>query len=308
MQINYKRFSIIFLALFLLVSSIIAAVYFGFYAKKSPDIIEEPQNILLPQELSGLVSTASDHGFGELASSAKAALIYDANNDKILFAKNPYEKLPIASISKLITALVFLDHNPGLSKTMTILPEENVIGGRLQITPEEEITVKDLFYISLLGSANNTALALMRSTGLKEEDFVEEMNRKAIALNMHNSFFVEPTGLDDRNKSSAYDVALLAKEAFSKQIIREATTQKEYQLKTLNTKREHTVKNTNELITNGLNFTGSKTGYLNEAGYCLVVQAENQNKKIIAVVLGSPSKQDHFQDIKYFVEKGMTVD
>lgn len=307
MQISYQRFGIIFLTFLLLVLLVIAAVYFGFYARKISDDAEDPQNNPLPKELADLVSQEADQEFGELASSAKSALIYDANNDKILFAKNPYEKLPVASISKLMTALVFLDHNPGFGKTMTILPEENVIGGRLQIAPEEEITVKDLFYISLLGSANNTALALVRSTGLKEEDFVEEMNRKAIALGMHNSFFVEPTGLDDRNKSSAYDLALLAKEAFSKQIIREASIQKEYQLKTLNTKREHTVKNTNELIADIPSLTGSKTGYLDEAGYCLVVQTENQNKKIIAVVLGSPSKQDHFQDIRYFVEKGMTT-
>ncbi len=229
------------------------------------------------------------------------AIVYDTNIKKILFSKSSFQQVPVASLTKLMTAMVFLETEPDLSRSFDILPGENVEGSRLYLNWGETVSLKDLLYASIVGSANNATLALVRSTGIPKEEFVERMNQKAIKLGLETTHFIDPTGLDPANVSSAYDIARLAEEAFKNEIIKDAASRNEYYLIVQNTGRAHTVKNPNKLLGVESGVGASKTGYLNEAGYCLAVQLA-QKDNIIVVVLGSASKEANFADVKKLVQ------
>lgn len=227
---------------------------------------------------------------------ARSVLMWDTARQEIFFQQNGFERLPIASLTKLMTAMIALDHGITWEQPASIELPEYVIGGRLLLHPGEEATMRDLFYASLLGSANNATLAYVRTLGITPEDFVEEMNRKAIALGLEQTHFVEVTGLDPDNVSTAYEIARLAEYAFAHYPqIRHATSAAEYSFTVRGSGRAHTLKNTNKLISeSGLSVFGSKTGYLDEAGYCLVTHTDGY----IGVILGSRSEQGHFGDMQ----------
>jgi len=236
--------------------------------------------------------------------SAESALLYDINNGGILFEQNGFERRPIASITKLMTAMVALDHGIPWDQTADIQSEEYVQGGRLLLHPGEHVTMRDLFNASLLGSANNATLAYVRQLGMPKEEFVRRMNRKAIELGLEQTEFEDVTGLSPRNVSTAYEVAVIAKTAFSQYPeIAAATSQAEYKMVVGESGREHTIRNTNKLVSEwGDAASGSKTGYLYEAKYCLVMQGAGESADKIAVVLGSPSENSHFSEVKQLLE------
>ncbi|MDP3965134.1 MAG: serine hydrolase [bacterium] len=228
-------------------------------------------------------------GAPELASGS--AIVIDRASGKVLFEKYSDEIMPIASLTKLMTAIVFLKHNPGW-ETEVVLAEEDMAGGaKLYASVGESLTVRDLFHTTLIGSANNTAKALARSTGLSKEDFVAEMNATAKQLGMPSAMFIEPSGLDPRNSASARDIARLADEALKFFDISQATSTRSYSFAMKNTGRPHNIKNTNLLVhESSLYILGGKTGYLEEAGNCLVTRARNsEGKEVTAVVLQHPS-------------------
>lgn len=228
----------------------------------------------------------------ETQSTARASVVIDASSGRILAEHDSTVMYPIASLTKLMSAMVALDHGVSLDREVTILPEEFTVGGTLRIVPGvETVTVRDLLYASIVGSANNAALALVRSTGLSKEEFVREMNRKAVALDAEHLSFADPSGLDPRNIGSAYDVARMAAVAWTKYpLIRDAASRGSYPIVTRNTHREHTVKNSNGLFERAASkFQFSKTGYLDEALYCLVLGRETPMGLIVAVTLGHPS-------------------
>ncbi|MBU2229072.1 hypothetical protein KJ810_01540, partial [Patescibacteria group bacterium] len=236
----------------------------------------------------GPIKTSESSGVHLTASSA---IVIDKATGKILFQKEPDSQLSIASITKLMTAFVFLENNPGFDKTGQIGVGENSLeGSRVQVKSDDLMTIEDLFYASLVGSANNATQALVHSTGLTGEEFILEMNKKAKSLGMENTFYVEPTGLNSGNVSTANDLAKLGKVAFEKKEIRDATTRKEHTFITLGNNEFHKQTSTNDLLDSYLNITGGKTGFTYDAGYCLIVQAENEQKnEVIAVVLDSES-------------------
>lgn len=231
---------------------------------------------------------------------ATSALLYDRDAQSILFEQNGFERVPIASITKLMTAMVALDHGFDWDQPVTIEPREYVIGGQLLLHPGETATMRDLFHVSLVSSANNVTLAYVRMLGIPPEEFVREMNRKAIEIGLEQTTFTDVTGLDPENISTAYEVARLADAAFSNYPeIAAATARAEYTFKLGGSDREHTVRNSNKAMTaEHRPFAGSKTGFLYEAGYCLVTQGTGDAKSRIAVILGSPSEQGHFADIE----------
>ena len=135
---------------------------------------------------------------------------------------------------------------------------------------------------------------------IMEEEFIQEMNRKAIALNLEQTEFFDVTGLNSKNVSTAYEVAILAHQAFTKYPdISQVTSQKKYTFTVRGTQREHTIRNTNKLIADGnMEATGSKTGFLYEAGYCLVTQGAGVHKDRIAVVMNDISEDAQFAEIE----------
>lgn len=231
---------------------------------------------------------------------ARSALVYDIDQGQIVFEQNGFERRPIASLTKLMTAMVAIDHGIDWDAQANIEPQEYVAGGQLLLHPGETVKMRDLFAASLLGSANNATLAYVRQLNIPTEEFVQEMNRKAIELGLEQTQFVDVTGLNPENVSTAYEAAKMASIAFTKYPdIAEVTSQPTYTLVASGTEREHTMKNTNKLLSEGGEaFLGSKTGFLYEAGYCLVVRGSGTHEHHIAIVLGSPTENQQFIDMK----------
>lgn len=229
---------------------------------------------------------------------AESVLLWDTETNVILFERGGFVRRPLASITKLMTAMVALDYGIEWDQEMAIRLDEYGAGGQLLLHPGETVTMQDLFHASLVGSANNATLAYVRGLGIDQQEFVRMMNRKAIELGLEQTDFVDVTGLSPHNVSTAYEVARLAEHAFSKYPrIAEATSQAAYTFTIGGSGREHTIRTTNKLISEeGIHVTGSKTGYLYEAGWCLVVQGSEALEHRIAVVLGSPSEDASFDD------------
>lgn len=238
---------------------------------------------------------------------ATNGLVVDWDSGQALWSKNPEEKSSIASLTKIMTALVFLDHNPGWETKIKILSSDQREGGAAFLGNGEEVTVRDLFYLALVKSINSAAAALARSTGLSEKDFVAAMNQKAQELGLNDTVFVDPTGLYMGNISTAVDLAVLFREALQKTAIANATTMEKYQVSVLNKDNGRNAESTDILLASYLNkdpyrILGGKTGYTEEAGYCLVLGVEKSGRKIISVMLGSNSIDNRFNDTKGIVD------
>jgi D-alanyl-D-alanine carboxypeptidase len=233
---------------------------------------------------------------------AQSALAVDAHSGKVLYKKNPQEIRSIASITKLMTALVFLDNNPGWQKKFHTIASDRRNGGIIHLNTGEVLTIRNLFFTALIASDNDATVALARSTGLSEKDFIKAMNKKASSLGLNNTIFIEPSGLHDGNKSTAEDIAKLVQVAISDQFIKEATSTNRYEFEVQakeEAKRKVSLVNTDWLTNSYLHVLGGKTGYIEKSGYCLAVKLKNEtDQKIIVVVLGSASNFDRFQDVK----------
>ncbi|MDD5043568.1 MAG: serine hydrolase [Patescibacteria group bacterium] len=235
---------------------------------------------------------------------AQSVVVVDGATGKVLYQNNDSAVRSIASITKLITVLVFLDNNPGWDKEIIFNEEDKSEGSTDYLYVGESVKVRDLFYLSLMMSNNSATTALVRSTGLGRSEFVSLMNKKAEEFGMADTRFVDIVGFDDFNISTARDIAKLASVAFANSDIREATTPERYTIHTLNTNRYFYIYNTNYLLTSFLNegdyrVAAGKTGYTNAAGYCLATEIEkNGAGNIITVVLGSDSLDNRFQDTK----------
>ena len=238
-----------------------------------------------------------------IETTARAALIFDKASGTILFDKNSRDKISLASLTKLMTALVVLDEKPEWEKTIKLAHADNRDGGIVYARPPEEVMVKDLFEMTLVGSVNNAAAAMARSTGLTEEAFVAKMNNKAKEIGMNNTVFADPTGLLPENQSTARDVARLLANALDHEEIKEAVVKKTYVFSPQKSSKVYYVKSTNELLWSFLNeepytFIGGKTGYIEESGYNLAVEAERNGHKVVIVVLGSSTAEERFKEIK----------
>ncbi|MEY4723313.1 MAG: hypothetical protein RLZZ324_826 [Candidatus Parcubacteria bacterium] len=229
---------------------------------------------------------------------ATSVFVADAASHRTLMSYRATVPHPLASISKLVTSMVVLDRKPSLAARYSVLASDEVGGARLSVSRRDLLTRLQLLNVTLIGSANNTANALARSTGLSKARFVQAMNAKASALGLKGTSFVDPTGIKVANTSTAEDVAAIGLTAFDYDDIRRATTTPLYTV-TL-ARGTHTVKSTNLLLrdeTNGLTILGGKTGYLVESNWNLVVKLQDARKEpIIVVVLGTSSQAQSFRD------------
>lgn len=229
-----------------------------------------------------------------------------SSDDYLLFAYRPDEITPIASLTKLMTVLVFLEHSPGWDSVYEIKREDRREGGKIYLFFGEKVTIKDLFYLSLVASDNTATIALVRSSGLSEEEFVQKMNEKAVRLGLSKTKFSDPVGLSDNNVSTAREIASLVKSSLSYQEIRRATTIQAYEFKTLAGKRKKVLTTDyllNNFSSNGLEIVGGKTGYTDLAGYCFAGEfIDESSKEIITVILGGRSSEERFQKTKELAE------
>ena len=228
---------------------------------------------------------------------SSVALVIDQDTDQVLFSKNPQAVLPIASITKLMTALVV---------TEAALPEDELLsisqddvdtekGSRSRLRVGTELTRGEMMHLALMSSENRAAHALGRHYPGGLPAFVAAMNRKAVQLGMTDTHYVEPTGLSSSNRSSAHDLTLLVKAAYGHPNIRELSTSPEAQVAI--GRRQMQFVNTNRLVNNPTWEIGlQKTGYISEAGRCLVMQAELAGRKLIMVLLDSAGKYSRLGD------------
>ncbi|MFA5106842.1 MAG: serine hydrolase [Patescibacteria group bacterium] len=228
-----------------------------------------------------------------------SAVVFDPIGGQQLFRKNPNTVRSIASLTKLMTVLVFLDHNPGFGQEVEITEADQIAEGSIGLEVGDKVIVRDLFYASLVNSANNATQALARSTGMSREVFVAAMNQRAKDMGLSNTHFVDVTGLDPGNVSTASEVARMADFAFRNAEISQATTLPNHEFTTLNTNRTIRFNNTNKLLESFLHLSGGKTGYTEEAGYCLAIRTDDgQGHDIVVVDLGTAGPDERFQEVK----------
>ncbi len=236
--------------------------------------------------------------------SADSVLIIDAKTKVKLWGKEAETKRPSASLTKLMTALVFLKSAPHWQKVIEIKKADFQYGSSRYLKLGEQLTVKDLFHVGLIGSDNVAITALVRSTGLSEEEFIKRMNQQARLLGMNNSSFVEPTGLLSENVSTATDLSQLVDRAFQETLINQVTSLKNYQLFINPGERTREIINTNKLLGNNeFKIVAGKTGSSVEAGYCLASLLQGNNgQQIVIIVLGSKGDESRFSDTKTLAE------
>jgi D-alanyl-D-alanine endopeptidase (penicillin-binding protein 7) len=238
-----------------------------------------------------------------------AVLVLDENGEEV-YSKDVNEPRPIASITKLMTAMVILDSNLNLQEKIAITKDDRdliqLTGSRLKYGAT--LTRKQLLQLALMSSENRAANALARTWPQGKAAFVAAMNKKADALGMQASHFNDPAGLDPGNVASAHDTAMMVRAAISYPLIRNATTTRSARVKPYKDRGELRFNNTNRLLENKTwDIQLSKTGYLNESGRCLVMQTEINDQPLTIVLLNSFGKLTPFGDsnrIRQWIESG----
>ncbi len=243
-------------------------------------------------QLAGLHSTDDP-----LDLKSSVAFVLDQETNEVLLSKNAEAVLPIASITKLMTALVVVEARQPLDEVLTITQDdvdtEKHSGSRLAVGTQ--LTRGEMLHLALMASENRAANALGRHYPGGLQAFVSAMNAKARELGMSDTRYVEPTGLSSRNQSSAPDLARLVKAAHQHELIRELSTSREYQVAV--GRRQLMFHTTNALVRNPSWEIGlQKTGYISEAGRCLVMQAQLAGRKLIMVLLDSAGKYSRVGD------------
>ena len=233
---------------------------------------------------------------------ARSVFVVDLKSGKILYAKNQNEKLPIASLTKLVTAMTFLDSKPNLDETITFESGDFDGEGKAVFIPGETITKGDALNAMLIGSVNACANAIARTSGGKA--FIKQMNQKIQELQLQSPEFFEPSGVDPRNQASAADVAAIISSALRYTEIKSAAEKSVIEIVGQVTKKTYKVESTNLLLSSYLNkepykIILAKTGSLPEAGYCMAqVTQSKEGNSVVAVELGSVNHFSRYQDVK----------
>lgn len=242
-----------------------------------------------------------------------AALVVNPSSGKVIYDKNTGAVAPIASITKLMTAMVVLDAKLNLDEPVVIdeADVDVIKGSRSRIPVGSAFRREDLMRLSLMASDNRAAAALGRTYPGGSAVFVESMNAKARALGLGNTRFVDATGLAPGNVSSPQNLALMVAAASSYPQIREYSTTPALHVRLPESGRELGFLNTNSLVrSDGWDIGLSKTGFINEAGKCLVMQATIASKSVVIVLLDSWGRYTRMGDanrIKKWIESGKVV-
>lgn len=249
----------------------------------------------------------NDHLSAGMVTTASSVILADRESGTVLFEKDPYVVRAIGSITKLMTALVFFDQKPDLTAKTVLLEEDIRDGGRLYLALNDPVVVEDLVRASLIGSDNSATITLVRTTGLSEDDFIAQMNAKAVELGMTETTFVEPTGLSPFNRSTAWDLLRLLDAALDDERIRAVTTTP-WAIVKQESGRTVEIPTTDALLESFVNqppfrLLGGKTGYLPEAGYGIALGAKKEGEgEVMVVVLGSPTADERVLDVKGLID------
>lgn len=249
----------------------------------------------------GVMTVGDQVGLGrtrdELDLASNVALVIDQRSSTVLFEKNSNAVLPIASLTKLMTALVVVDAKQDMNEILTVTNDDidriKGTGSRLRIGAQ--LSRAEMMHIALMSSENRAASALGRHYPGGLNAFVNAMNRKAAELGMTDSYFVEPTGLSSKNVSSARDLAKLTVAAYDYPLLRDYSTGHETAVDPGGRSLQY--RNSNLLVKNPEWEIGlQKTGYIAEAGRCLVMQAVIEGRPVIMIFLDSKGKLSRIGD------------
>jgi D-alanyl-D-alanine endopeptidase (penicillin-binding protein 7) len=237
---------------------------------------------------------------------SSVALVLDQDTHEVLLSKNDHAVLPIASLTKLMTGLLISQAHLPMDETLTLTQDDvdTEKGSSSRLAVGTTLTRGEMLHLALMSSENRAAHALGRTFPGGLDAFVQQMNAKARLLGMTDTRYVEPTGLSSRNQSSARDLAVLVNVAHSDPLVREYTTSPGYEVAV--GRRTLQYNNTNRLVLSPTWDIGlQKTGYISEAGRCLVMQAQVAGRKIIMVFLDSAGKFSRLGDaerVRHWVE------
>ena len=244
----------------------------------------------------------------ELVTDGKAAILIEAQTGEILYEKNPHEQLPPASMTKMMSMYLILGaiNNESMQWDEVIRVSENAAsygGSQIFLKPGEEMTVRDLFKSIAIASANDSVTALAERVAGSEEAFVEKMNEKAQELGMKNTVFKNPTGLTtEGHLTTPYDMSIIARHLLSDypEITEFSSLYEDYIRQ--DTESPFWLVNTNKLLKYVDGVDGLKTGFTQEAGYCLTATANRNDMRVIAVVMGGSKSDIRNQEVTRLIE------
>ncbi len=231
---------------------------------------------------------------------AEAAIIYNPVTGQILWEQNSQEQRSIASITKVMTAAVFLENDPDLSRQVVIQRADVRRASTTYIRAGYKLTTNDLLHLLLIGSDNAAARALARVSPEGSEGFITRMNEKARELGLSNTKYADPSGLLSANVSSAYDMARLIAYVSGDPRISDIMRKQEYSAAV--GRRSVTVRSTNQLVRQGdVDVLGGKTGFISKAGYCLatILRLPQGGPQVAVVVLGAKSNAGRFWETRH---------
>jgi D-alanyl-D-alanine endopeptidase (penicillin-binding protein 7) len=250
--------------------------------------------------------------YPNLSLRSASVLVEDQQTGEYLIEKHPDLIVPIASITKLMTAMVILDAKLNLNEKITITAADvdKIRHSHSRLPLNTSLSRNDALLLALMSSENRAAHALARTYPRGLNDFIQAMNAKAQALGLHETHFADPTGLSSENVSSARDLARMVNAAYEYDLIRRYTTRKESFIRV--GKRILRFCNTNHLVRNPRWQIGlSKTGYIDEAGRCLVMQSKVAQRPVLIVLLDADGKMTRYGDanrIKKWMEESLAGD
>ncbi len=236
--------------------------------------------------------------------SGRHIVVRDSVTGQMLYGKGAYDSWPMASVTKLLSALVLLDVPLNFASTTSAAidgePDNDVAAGAVY-------RVEDLWNAALISSSNRAVVSLVDATGLSREEFVQRMNQKALELGMTGTKVSEPTGLDPRNRSTAADIAVLLAEALRKPAILKAVRATTYDLAAVSGQYRKQIKTTDWLLSGtianfGLELVGGKTGYIPESGYNFAAETVSSTHRVVVVVLGADSIDARFTEARRAAE------
>lgn len=232
--------------------------------------------------------------------SAQSVAVIDEVSGELLYAEAPDEVRSIGSITKLMTAEVFLETDPDLTSWVTLKKDDYVAGGRVYLAYDDGLKLGDVLKASLVGSDNTATMSLVRFSGLSEADFVARMNAKAQEWGMVHTAFVDPSGLSAANVSTAREVAVMLGRASRREQISSRTVLPSATI-VQSSGFSVSIPSTNELLSSsfvaaGYPITAGKTGYIPQAGYCFVGRFAHESHPIYVAILGAQEKEERFID------------
>jgi serine-type D-Ala-D-Ala endopeptidase (penicillin-binding protein 7) len=230
---------------------------------------------------------------------AAAAIIFNPVTGQVLYEENSQDKRSIASITKVMTALVFMEDNPDLNTEITVERSDTYAASTTYLKANEKLTVGELLHLLLIASDNGAARALARSSHGGTAQFVERMNEKAIELGLQNTSFADPSGLNPDNMSSAFDLSHLITFAASDDRLASIMRTPNYTVVT--NRRTISIHSTNHLVMAGnIDVMGGKTGFISKAGYCLATLLRlPQGNPVAVVILGARSNNGRFWETRH---------